>query len=150
MGELAVEAGQNGCPSVGILPGLLLVAAEHIARPLERRLLDGELGLAFLARNDERHRHPVILDHLVADLLGGPLAHAENVREAGLLQRRNGGGADHAAVGDDAHLGDPKTLAQPLDDRHEPRHVGGVAGPQEGGERPVVAVETMPSTTCLR
>ena len=27
------------------------------------------------------------LDHLVADLLGGPLAHAENVREAGLLQR---------------------------------------------------------------
>ena len=141
MGELAVKAGQNGCPSVGILPGLLLVAAEHIAPPLQRRLRDGELGLALLAWNDERHRHPVILDHLVADLLGGPLAHAENVREAGLLQRRNGGGADHAAVGDDAHLGDAKTLAQPLDDRHEPRHIGGVAGPQEGGERPVVAVE---------
>jgi len=33
------------------------------------------------------------------------------------------------------------TLAQPLDDRHEPRHVGGVAGPQEGGERPIIAVE---------
>ena len=77
MGELAVEAGQNGCPSVGILPGLLLVAAEHIAPSLQRRLLNSELGLALLARNDERHRHPVILDHLVADLLGGPLAHAE-------------------------------------------------------------------------
>ena len=84
MGELAVKAGQNGCPSVGILPGLLLVAAEHIAPPLQRRLLDGELGLALLAWNDERHRHPVILDHLVADLLGGPLAHAEDVVEPGV------------------------------------------------------------------
>jgi hypothetical protein len=44
MGELAIEAGQNGCPSVGILPGLLLVAAEHIAPPLQRRLLDGDSG----------------------------------------------------------------------------------------------------------
>lgn len=48
----------------------------------------GGLGLALLARNDERHRHPVILDHLVADLLGGPLAHAKNVLGAGLLQCR--------------------------------------------------------------
>jgi len=102
MGELAVEAGQNGRPSVGILPGLLLVATEHIAPPLQRRLPDGELGLALLARNDERHRHPVILDDLVADLLGGPLAHAKNVLETGLLQRCKGGGADHAAIGDDA------------------------------------------------
>jgi hypothetical protein len=52
MGELAIEAGQNGCRSVGILPGLLLVAAEHIAPPLQRRLLDGELALADSSAND--------------------------------------------------------------------------------------------------
>ena len=77
----------------------------------------------------------------VAHLLGGALAHAQNVLEPRLLQRRDGGGADHAAVGDDADLGDAEALAQALDHRHQPRHVGGVAGPQEGGERPIVAVE---------
>jgi hypothetical protein len=33
-----------------------------------------------------------------------------------------------AASGDDAHLGDAKTLAQTLDHRHEPHHVGRVSG----------------------
>ena len=51
MGELAVEA---GLPVGRHLPGLLHVAAEHIAPPRQRRLFDGELGLALLARNDER------------------------------------------------------------------------------------------------
>ena len=37
--------------------------------------------------------------------------------------------------------GDPEALAQPLDYRQQQRHVGGIAGHQEGGDRPVGVIE---------
>ena len=36
---------------------------------------------------------------------------------------------------------DPEALAQPLDYRQQQRHVGGIAGHQEGGDRPVGIIE---------
>ena len=36
-----------------------------------------------------------------------------------LLQRRDGGGGDHAAVGDDADPADMKALAQTVDNRQQ-------------------------------
>jgi hypothetical protein len=110
MEEPAIQADQNGCPSVGIF-SRLLVAAENIALPLKRHLLDGELRLSLLPRNNERHRRPVILNRLIADLLGGALAHTENGLDARLLQRCDRCRADHAAIGDHADLSDAEARA---------------------------------------
>jgi hypothetical protein len=66
--------------------------------------------VAFLAGDDERDRDPVILDHLLADLADRALAHAQDIVDPAFLQRRDGGSADHAAIGDDAGLLDAETL----------------------------------------
>ena len=104
-------------------------------------VLDGELGLSLLARDDQRHRHAVVFQDDGADLAGGALAHAQNIVDPGLLQASDGGGADQAAVGDDAGAGDGEALAHALDHRQEQGDVGGVAGQQERGDRSVGAVE---------
>ena len=38
-------------------------------------------------------------------------------------------------------LRDPEALAQPLDHRQQQRHVGGIAGHQKRGDRPVGIIE---------
>jgi len=43
--------------------------------------------------------------------------HAEDVLDLLGFERGDGVGADHAAIGDDAGLTDPKALAQALDHR---------------------------------
>ena len=53
----------------------------------------------------------------------------------------DGVGADHAAIGDDTGFKDPEALAQTLDDRQQQRHVGGIAGHQEGGDWPIGVIE---------
>jgi len=60
------------------------------------------------------------------------------------------GGADHAAIGDDADAGDQKAGLQPLGDRQEGGDVGGVAGPQLGTDWPPAAVDATASTICFK
>lgn len=121
--------------------GFFVVAADDIAPPGNCRFADRQFGLAPLAWDDERYGETVILDHLGAHLAAGAFAHAEDVVDLLGFEGGDGVGADHAAVGDNASLGDPKALAQPPDDRQEQGHVGGIAGQQERGDRPVGIIE---------
>ena len=50
-----------------------------------------------------------------ADLLGGALAHAEDVVDVAGFEITKGGGAVHAAVGNDADARNQKAGLEPLD-----------------------------------
>ena len=82
-----------------------------------------------------------MLDDLSTHLAAGALAHPENVLDLLGFEGGDGVGADHAAIGDNAGLADPEALAQALDHWQQLRHVGGIAGHQEGGDRPVGVIE---------
>ena len=86
--QLAFETGEQRGARLGVLAGLFRVAAEHVAPPAEHDLLDGEIGLALLARDGQRHRHAVIVDHRGAHLGRRALAHAEDVVDALCLEHR--------------------------------------------------------------
>ena len=96
----------------------------------------------FLAGNDERHRHAVVVvDDVFADLTDGAFAHTENVVDAACLQIGDGGRRDHAAIGDDAGPLDAEPLLKAPHHRHQRGDVGGIAGHQERRDRPIVAIE---------
>ena len=82
----------------------------------------------------------MVLEHEPANDGAAALASAENVFQLALLQRRNCGSRDHAAVGDDADPADVKALAQTVDDRQQNGGIGGVARQHLGADRPAVAV----------
>src|SRR5271166_3304786 len=67
--------------------------------------------------------------------------HAEDIVDALRLKTGDGGGADHAAIGNDAGPGDTEPRAQTLDDRQQRSDIGGIAGPEERGDRTIVSVE---------
>jgi len=57
------------------------------------------------------------------------------------VRSRNRRRADHPRVSDHTDLLDARARAQTLDDRGEPCHIGGVAGPQERGKWPITAAK---------
>jgi hypothetical protein len=61
-----------------------------------------------------------------------------------LLQRGDGLGTDHAAVGDDADAADAKPRPQPVDHRQEGGDIGGITGPQLAAQRPAVLIHDQP------
>src|SRR6516165_4964942 len=65
----------------------------------------------------------------------------EDVFQLALLQRRDGGGGDHAAVGDDADPADMKAFAQTVDHRQQHGGVGGVARQHLGANPLALAVD---------
>jgi hypothetical protein len=58
-----------------------------------------------------------------------------------LLQRGDGGGRDHAAIGDHADPADGKTRAQTIDHRNQDADIGGIAGPHLRADRPALRVD---------
>ncbi len=57
------------------------------------------------------------------------------------LEGRDGGRRDHAAISHHADATDAEAASQALDHRQQGGHVRGVAGPEEGGDRPVLLVQ---------
>src|ERR1700756_231455 len=57
--QLALQAGDQGRAGLGILACLFFVAADHISPAGDFDILHHQIGLAFLAWDDERHRHAV-------------------------------------------------------------------------------------------
>ena len=130
LGQARTQPFEDGGALIGIAPGLGEIAADDVAALADFDLLGLELGeLARGARHGQRHEWRLIIDHRAAHLGAAALAHAKDVFELALFERGHGRGADHAAVGDDAQPADAKTVAQPIDDRHQGRYIGGVAGP---------------------
>jgi len=125
----------------GILARLLLIATDDIAAAFDPDLLHRQIGLALLARDGQRHGRAVVEQHGLAHFLTGPLACAKDVVDLARLECGEGCRTDHAAVGDNTGPLDPEAAAQPLDDRQQSGHIGSIAGPQEGGNRPVALIQ---------
>ena len=96
-------------------------------------LLHRQFGLAFLARDDQRHADPVISQNRLADLLARPFAGPEDVVDPLRLEFGDGGRADHATISDDADVADAEARSQPFDHGEQHGDIGRVAWPQEGG-----------------
>ena len=139
--QLPFERGQDRSPGGGVLPHLVVVAADDVAPPGERHRLGLVVDLLFAFGQKERDEGRGIVEHEFAHELVAALAHAQNVEQLAGLQLRDRLGADHAAIGDDADPVDRKALAQPVDRGDQAAHVGGVSGPHFGAYRPAVAVE---------
>jgi hypothetical protein len=123
----AREPLDDGLPLAAVAFGFGLVAAQDVARCADLDLLDKELGLAPRALDKQRRQRRFILEHEPTDDGAAALAGAENVFELAFLQRRDCGGGDHAAVGDDAHPADVKALAQTVDNWQQHGRIGCVA-----------------------
>ena len=91
--------------------------------------------------DDKRHEGARIVEHQFAHQLIGALAHTENVQKPARFEFRDGLGADHAAVGDDADATDGEALAEPIHYRNEAAGIRCVAGPHLGADRPAIAVQ---------
>jgi len=119
-------------------PGFAALGADASAY----HFLDQEIGAAAAGGFGDRERHIGcgIGDH-AADFLGGALAHAKDVVDVADFELAKGGGADHAAISDDADAGDQGAGFEPLDHRQQRGDVGGVAGPQLGTNRSPAAVD---------
>ena len=145
--QLAFETGQQRGPALGVLAGLFLIAAQHVAASAEDDLVDGEVGLTLLARDGEPHCDTVVVDYRGADLGGRALAHTGNVVDALRLERGDGGGADHAAIADDAGPADAEPCPQAFDDGSQRGDVGGVAGQRNDTIGRSCPSSTIPRTT---
>ena len=77
----------------------------------------------------------------LAHLFGAALAYPEDVVQSALFQSGDGGGTDHAAIGDDADPIDGKAVAQTIDHRDQGGDIGGIAGPHLRADRPSVLVD---------
>ena len=106
LGELPLQRGEDRGAVGGVLPRLLMVAADDVALAAQRHRLGLVVGLLAVLRHRERHERGGIAEHQFAHHLVGALAHPEDVQEAARLQLGHSLGADHAAVGDHAHAGD--------------------------------------------
>jgi hypothetical protein len=135
----------------GILLGFGLVEADDIAAvpgfavgTLARAddLLDQQIGGATPSRfgDAKRHIRGRIGDD-AADLLGGAFAHADNLVDVAVLHIGQCGLADPAAIRDNADAGDQESLSEAVDYRQKGSHIGGVARPQLGADRPAVGVD---------
>jgi hypothetical protein len=145
LGELGAQPVEDGLALLGIAPRLGAIATDDVASIADFDLLGLEFGeLARSPRDDQRDKRCVIINDGAAHFGTAALAHAEDVFELAFLQCGNGLGADHAAVGDDANAADAKPRAQPVDDRQQGGHVGGLAGPQLAAQRPAVLIHDQP------
>src|SRR5271169_5788667 len=126
---------------LAVVLGFRFVAADDIANAFDLHLLDEQLRLSRLALDEKGHERIVVLEHDLARDRLGALARAEDVLQLAFLEPGDGCGRDHAAVGDDADSADGKAPLQAIDDRQERRHVGGIARPHLGANRPAVAVD---------
>ena len=139
--QLFLQRGQDLGAVGGVLPHLLVVAADDVAPPGERDRLGLVVDLFFALGQEERDERRGVVEHEFTHQLVGALAHAQDVEQFARLQLRDRLGADHAAVGDDADPVDRKAFAQPVDRGDQAGHVGGVSGPHFRAYRPAVAVE---------
>ena len=139
--QLGIERGDDRFTVLSVVLGFRFVATDDIANAFGFDLLDEELRLSRPALEEEGHERIVVLEHDLAHDGLGALARAEDVLQLALLEPGDSCGRDHAAVGDDADPADGKAPLQAIDDRQQRRHVGGIARPHLGADRPAVAVD---------
>src|SRR5271169_2930067 len=145
LGELGAQPVEDRSTLLGIAASLGEIATDDVPSAADFYLLGLEFSeVARRPRHDQRNKGRLIINDGTAHLGTAALAHAEDVFELAFLQGSNGRGADHTAVGDNADAADAKTRAQPVDHRQQGGHVGGVAGPQLGAQRPAVLIHDQP------
>src|SRR5271169_4326049 len=155
LGELGAQPVEDRSTLLGIAASLGEIATDDVPSAADFYLLGLEFSeVARRPRHDQRNKGRLIINDGTAHLGTAALAHPtgqarglkahEDVFELAFLQGSNGRGADHTAVGDNADAADAKTRAQPVDHRQQGGHVGGVAGPQLGAQRPAVLIHDQP------
>src|SRR5271169_2720931 len=155
LGELGAQPVEDRSTLLGIAASLGEIATDDVPSAADFYLLGLEFReVARRPRHDQRNKGRLIINDGTAHLGTAALAHPtgqarglkahEDVFELAFLQGRNGRGADHTAVGDNADAADAKTRAQPVDHRQQGGHLGGVAGPQLGAQRPAVLIHDQP------
>src|SRR5271168_3191598 len=145
LGEPGAQPVEDRSTLLGIAASLGEIATDDVPSAADFYLLGLEFSeVARRPRHDQRNKGRLIINDGTAHLGTAALAHAEDVFELAFLQGSNGRGADHTAVGDNADAADAKTRAQPVDHRQQGGHVGGVAGPQLGAQRPAVLIHDQP------
>jgi hypothetical protein len=145
LGELGAQPVEDGVALLGIAPGLGEIATDDVASIANLDLLSLEFGeLARSPRHDQWDEGRLIVNNGAANFGTAALAHTKDVFELALLQRGDGLGTDHAAVGDDADAADAKPRPQPVDDREEGGDIGGITGPQLAAQRPAVLIHDQP------
>ena len=118
LGERGAQPAEDGVALLGIAPGLGEIATDDVASSADLDLLGLEFGeIARSPRHDQWDEGRLIVDNGAANFGTAALAHTKNVFELALLQRGDGLGTDHAAVGDDADAADAKPRPQPVNDR---------------------------------
>src|ERR1700729_1256789 len=121
---------------------LLVTMDEPRSAVTELDLLGQEFGVgSSFVRNHQWHARCLVGHDNLAHLLGAALAHTEDVVQTPLLQSGDGGGTDHAAIGNDTETLDGEAVAQPLDDGDQRGDVGGIAGPHLRADRPSLLID---------
>jgi hypothetical protein len=82
--HLPFERGQDRSPGGGVLPHLVVVAADDVAPPGERHRLGLVVDLLFALGQEERGEGRGIVEHEFAHELVAALAHAQDVEQLAL------------------------------------------------------------------
>ena len=99
------------------------------------------MGIAAAALDQERRERLLALQHNLADHRRAPLARAQDVVQATLLQRRYRRRRDHPPVRHHADPADAEALPKTVDHRQQHRHVSGVPRQHLGAHRAALAVQ---------
>src|SRR5271167_89961 len=110
--QLLLQSGQDLGAVGGVLPHLLVVAADDVAPPGERHRLGLVVDFLIAFGQKERDAGRGIVEYEFAHELVAALASAQDVEPAARLEFGDRLGADHAAGGDDADPGYGKALAK--------------------------------------
>ena len=114
LGERGAQPAEDGVALLGIAPGLGEIATDDVASIADLDLLGLEFGeIARSPRHDsEWDEGRLIVDNGAANFGTAALAHTKDIFELALLQRGDGLGTDHAAVGDDADAAEAPNRAR--------------------------------------
>src|SRR5450759_2073616 len=143
LAQRVAQRGHHGFAIVAVLLGLILVHAHHIAP----RTLDPDFfhlqrrGIVAVVAFGMHFRIAASARHHRLGFRRTPHAHAQDVLPLPFFHFRQGRGADHPPVGNDANRSDSEPLLQPFDDGNQALHIRRVAGPQFGAERIAVLVQ---------
>src|SRR6478672_5761506 len=144
-----MQAVEDGGAGGGILDSLLGVEAHDVAARLAPRppianhdLLDFDCRFPTARpRYDKRHHRLAVGQHDLAYLGVTAFTRPEDVVDAAPFELSDRLGADHAPIGDHAHPPDAEAFAQARDDRQQGFHIGGVARPGLGADRPSLGID---------
>ena len=148
--QLILQGGDNGFAVLPVFFRLGFVAADDVTLAIDLDLLDEELRLAFRRSIRSGVKGASVIEHDRSHQRVRALARAKDIIKLALFQPGNGLSRDHAAIGDHANAADSEALAETVNHRQQRLHIGGIARPHLGADRPPLAVHDEPQDHLLQ